>query len=96
VIEWIFQIKTHGIPGGSGLGLSISRELSQLMGGTIEYSPRDDGETGSVFTLTLPFDVPSAVQDENDSPASSMNEIKYAVIAILSMVLFFHVPFSST
>jgi len=41
------------------LGLSISRELAKLMGGSIEYSPRDDGDTGSVFIFMLPFEMPS-------------------------------------
>jgi signal transduction histidine kinase len=38
--------------GGTGLGLSLSRKLSQLMGGTLEASSRE-GE-GSTFTLELP------------------------------------------
>ena len=41
------------------MGLSISRELAKLMGGSIEYSPRDDGDTGSVFTFSLPLEIPS-------------------------------------
>lgn len=37
----------------SGLGLSISRQIAQAHGGTLEAGNREDG-TGAVFTLTLP------------------------------------------
>jgi len=38
--------------GGSGLGLSIARRLSEAQGGSLTYAPRPGG--GSVFTLRLP------------------------------------------
>jgi PAS domain S-box-containing protein len=40
--------------GGSGLGLSISRSLAGLMGGTIALESRED--EGTIVTLTLPLD----------------------------------------
>lgn len=40
--------------GGSGLGLSISRRLVVLMGGTIALDSRED--EGTIVTLTLPLD----------------------------------------
>ncbi|HYN46699.1 MAG TPA: ATP-binding protein, partial [Allosphingosinicella sp.] len=40
--------------GGSGLGLSISRSLAGLMGGTIALESRED--EGTMVTLTLPLD----------------------------------------
>jgi signal transduction histidine kinase len=40
--------------GGSGLGLSIAKQLMQGMGGDVQWSAREGG--GSVFTVTLPME----------------------------------------
>jgi len=41
---------------GSGIGLYLSKQLVELMNGSIGYRERDeDGETGSVFWFTLPL-----------------------------------------
>jgi signal transduction histidine kinase len=55
--ERIFEpyTRAHNRPGMTasvGLGLSVSRQLAELMGGGLEYA-RDNGE--SVFRLTLPL-----------------------------------------
>ncbi len=42
--------------GGTGLGLALSRNLAELMGGTLVYTGGD--RPGARFTLTLPMDVP--------------------------------------
>lgn len=43
---------TTTVPGATGLGLTVSRELAQLMGGTLEVVRRDDM---NVFRLLLPL-----------------------------------------
>ena len=45
--------------GGSGLGLAITKQMVELLGGTInvksEWSDDSEGMVGSVFTVQLPF-----------------------------------------
>ncbi|MFM0731260.1 response regulator [Paraburkholderia sediminicola] len=51
--------------GGSGLGLSISREFSRLLGGRITVS--SEVGKGSVFTLWLPLDAGTALAGRQDA-----------------------------
>lgn len=65
-LEHIFQPFTQADAstarrfGGTGLGTSIARQLTELMGGTISVSSREG--VGSCFTIMLPL--PSAARDE--------------------------------
>lgn len=40
----------HAVPGSVGLGLTLSKRLAELMGGSLSYEPSD----GCTFRLTLP------------------------------------------
>lgn len=52
--------------GGTGLGLTISRELAHLLGGEVSLVSREGH--GSVFTLTIPEELAAEAQDEVEAP----------------------------
>lgn len=54
--------------GGMGLGLAISRQLVELMGGRIEA--RSALGEGSCFEVTLPFGAPAAVTADAEPPTA--------------------------
>jgi two-component system, NtrC family, sensor histidine kinase PilS len=50
-VEGIFEPFFTGHPGGTGLGLYISRELAERNGATLRYHPRPEG--GSIFRVVF-------------------------------------------
>ncbi|AWB48232.1 hypothetical protein HYN69_06660 [Gemmobacter aquarius] len=56
------SIRTARTYGGTGLGLTISRRLAEVMGGTLEA--RSATGQGAVFTLTVPLAVSQAHEAE--------------------------------
>lgn len=56
--------------GGTGLGLTISRRLAELMGGSLELT-RSQPDVGTAFSLCIPVDengVPETVDQQNPEP----------------------------
>jgi signal transduction histidine kinase/ActR/RegA family two-component response regulator len=59
--------------GGTGLGLTISRELARLMGGDIEVE--SEPEKGTSFSLLLPLQMPATPAEvQRDSAAASQDK----------------------
>src|SRR5690606_29624458 len=58
--------------GGTGLGLTISRELSRLLGGEIHIDSMES--KGSTFTVYIPTDLTNAPIKEKDDSISSYSE----------------------
>ncbi len=65
IFDPFFTTKAPGA--GTGLGLAIAFGMVRDMGGRLDVSPapRPDGETGAVFTITLPL---KPVEDSRDDP----------------------------
>ncbi len=58
------QLTARGGAGGTGLGLTISRQLAELLGGTL--SARSIPAIGSCFILTLPVEISKTAESPID------------------------------
>ncbi len=65
---------------GSGLGLAISRELAQLMGGTLDVESQSG--QGSRFTLCLPLRRAPVVADIPDVPAVALTSTPLSLLLV--------------
>lgn len=69
--------------GGTGLGLTIIKQLCELMGGRINIS--DNEPHGTVFSLEIPFDTTATSANIGDTWLSQDQDIKhYESIGIIS------------
>jgi HAMP domain-containing protein/signal transduction histidine kinase/ActR/RegA family two-component response regulator len=62
---------TSRMYGGTGLGLTISRELAHLLGG--ELAVRSAPGVGSIFTLYLPLNAPTFEEVYSDTTSGSVS-----------------------
>lgn len=60
--------------GGTGLGLTISRELAQLLGGEILLSSKEG--KGSSFTLRIPFQLPDQAPEARNGISSEPSPVR--------------------
>jgi PAS domain S-box-containing protein len=79
-MENIFEVFVQGeniqISGqeGTGLGLPISKNLVELMRGTIGFDSKEN--QGSTFYFTIPFSLPVENQDANEKTKSATSRIE--------------------
>jgi PAS domain S-box-containing protein len=66
IFEVFTQIDRGEILGGAGLGLAISKQLVELMGGDIEFEAAPDG--GSCFRVLMPLAAPALVTEQQAVP----------------------------
>jgi len=57
--------------GGTGLGLAVTRQLTDLLGGEVQFRSEDDG---SLFTVRLPRQMAEAPANQKDDPPDSAVE----------------------
>lgn len=61
--------------GGSGLGLSIAKRLTEMMGGSIKVDSKKD--YGTVFTVDIPFELPA---DGSEVPSTPFKKVRALVV----------------
>lgn len=81
VFERFYQTRQRRAEGGTGIGLAFSRELAELMGGTLMLESQPG--RGSAFTLTLPGIplVPTATVEHQEAMELEVEALPVVAIA---------------
>lgn len=76
IFDRFYQTKEGEAKGGTGVGLALSKELAQLMGGDLNV--RNGTETGAIFSFHFKAEKMEGFQDsEPELPAEQENEMKW-------------------
>lgn len=67
--------------GGTGIGLTISRRIAQLLGGDISVSSSEN--QGSRFQLTIPVSLPETQSTHEDPPQDLVSQLDLSSLRIL-------------
>ena len=72
IFESFTQLEKRGLFGGSGLGLSIVKQLTQLMDSNLEVSSKEN--EGSTFKFTISLGVSHDQKEEKETPVIRNSE----------------------
>ena len=87
IFESFSQVDTswNRTRGGAGLGLSVSRQLAELLGGTIHVTSAED--CGSQFTLTISCNIAGTEKNSDDASGKTEHRAMVSVSPVRPLIL---------